>query len=89
MKIKDIGFKKIEELSKEELIELIKDIDLKLVKVLDVRQSEMGTYKSVYNSKEELENDIKIFDLTVESEEYKLLYDDEIAYIHKSGRYKG
>ena len=88
MEVKDIEFKKIEELSKEELIELIIDKDLKLVKVLDVKQGDMGTYKAIYNSTKELEEDIRIFGLTIEDEEYKLLDDEEIKYIYKEGRYK-
>ena len=88
MKIEDIEFKKIEDLSKEELIELIKDRDLKLVKVLDVKQGEMGMYKSIYESTEELKEGFRIFNLTIEDEEYKLLDDEEIKYIYKEGRYK-
>lgn len=84
----DIEFKTLKDLSKKELIELIKDRDLKLVKVLDVKHGNTGAYKSIYSSTEELKKDIKIFGLTIEDEEYKLLDDEEIKYIYKEGRYK-
>ena len=70
--------------TKDELLQMIHDRCLQIVLVHTVLQKGFTeTYKLIT---EDIENDIRLFDLKVMDREYMLLTSDEIKYIHKEGR---
>lgn len=73
------------EFSKEELEVMIQAKDLKIMLVADVFTKTMGSYKIVVNDDEELQKDLKLYDLTLDDTEYMLLTNKEIKHIQQKG----
>lgn len=71
------------EFSKEELESMIQAKNLKIMLVAEVSTKTMGFYKIVVKDEEELQRDLKLYDLTLDDTEYMLLTDKEIKHIQQ------
>ena len=75
----------MQDFTKEELLEMIDKRDLKIVQVSTVQQKAFGQPYMIAEDELEFEQTIKLFGLTVLSQEYMLLSDDEIKFVNKEG----
>ena len=75
----------MQDFTKEELLEMIDKRDLKIVQVSTVQQKAFGQPYMIAEDELEFEQNIKLFGLTVLSQEYMLLSDDEIKFVNKEG----
>ena len=75
----------MQDFTKEELLEMINNRDLKIVQVSTVQQKAFGQPYMIAEDELEFEQNIKLFGLTVLSQEYMLLSDDEIKFVNKEG----
>lgn len=78
----------MQDFTKEELLEMINNRDLKIVQVSTVQQKAFGQPYMIAEDELEFEQNIKLFGLTVLSQEYMLLSDDEIKFVNKEGYLK-
>ena len=78
----------MQDFTKEELLEMIDKRDLKIVQVSTVQQKAFGQPYMIAEDELEFEQNIKLFGLTVLSQEYMLLSDDEIKFVNKEGYLK-
>ena len=75
----------MQDFTKEELLEMIDKRDLKIVQVSTVQQKAFGQPYMIAEDELEFEQTIRLFGLTVLSQEYMLLSDDEIKFVNKEG----
>ena len=75
----------MEDFTKEELLKMINNRDLKIVQVSTVQQKGFGQPYMIAEDELEFEETIKLFGLTVLSQEYMILSDEEIKHINKEG----
>ena len=78
----------MQDFTKEELLEMIDKRDLKIVQVSTVQQKAFGQPYMIAEDELEFEQTIRLFGLTVLSQEYMLLSDDEIKFVNKEGYLK-
>ena len=78
----------MQDFTKEELLEMIDKRDLKIVQVSTVQQEAFGQPYMIAEDELEFEQTIKLFELTVLSQEYMILSDEEIKHINKEGYLK-
>ena len=71
--------------AKEDLQKMIEDSGFEITLVAQVSTKNMGTYTIVVSDEDELNDELKLFDLTLISSEYMLLTEEEIKYIKKNG----
>ena len=78
----------MQDFTKEELLKMIHNRDLKIVQVSTVQQKAFGQPYMIAEDELEFEQTIRLFGLTVLSQEYMLLSDDEIKFVNKEGYLK-
>ena len=78
----------MQDFTKDELLKMINNRDLKIIQVSTVQQKAFGQPYMIAEDELEFEQNIKLFGLTVLSQEYMLLSDDEIKFVNKEGYLK-
>ncbi len=77
--------KDIYQFTKEDLQKMIEDRGFEITLVAQVSTKNMGSYTIAVSDEDELNDELKLFDLTLISSEYMLLTEEEIKQIKKRG----
>lgn len=77
--------KDIYQFSKEDLQKMFEDRGLEITLVAQVSTKTMGSYTIAVSDEDELQDELKLFDLDIITSEYMLLTEEEIKQIKRRG----